>query len=177
MDVLIKNCAIISGDGKTILENAWIGIKNDKIVAVSQDKVPDCILNDTQCKIIDAQNCYAIPGVINTHTHGCSIGPLYSSGATPPELSKALRNADRHLQQGTCSLINVCGLGSFDETERVNQLHPLKIHMGTAHFPSSFKAAAIIDAKGLKKEHYSITAKEILNLGAVLVGEIGRIRL
>jgi len=172
MEIIVKNCDVITGDGETILEKAWVGIDQQKIAAVSQLEIPGSIISDTG-KIIDASGCYVIPGILNTHTHGCTLGPMYSSGAKPVSLRQAIRNADRHLLQGTTSLINVCGLGTKEDTEIINRSHPLKIYTGTAQFPSTFKAAKIIDASGIRKEHYAITAEEAIKNNAILVGEIG----
>jgi len=172
MDIIIKNCDVITGDEKTILEKAWVGIDKNKIVAVAQSEIPETLITDSP-KILDAAGCYIIPGIINTHTHGCTLGPLYSSGAKPVSLRQALRNVDRHLLKGTTSLINVCGLGTKADTETINRTHPLKIYTGTAQFPSTFEAAKIIDASGIKEEHYAISAEDATKNGAIIVGEIG----
>ncbi len=172
MDLIIKNCDIITGDGHSILKNAWTGIDNGYIRHVSQSGIPDSVLSEAG-NVLDGSGCYLIPGIINSHTHGCSTGPLYTSGAKPASLKKALRNTDRHMLQGTTSLINVCGMGTKEEYDIVNNSHPVNIYNTTAQFPSTYKAAKIIDASGMKDKHFRMNAEKALAGGAVLIGEIG----
>lgn len=173
MNIIIKDCDIITGDGTTELENAWIGIAGDRIKTISRGAIPQEFLEDKNIRILDGASAYAIPGLINSHTHGCSTGPLFSSGAKALSFEQACQNAHRHLQQGVTSLINVCGLGTIDSTDMINRCQPVKIYTGTTHFPSTFAAAKIVDAAGITAECYNLTAREMIDQGAVLVGEIG----
>lgn len=168
MDILIKNCDIINGDAKTFIEKSNIFISGNKITEIAQSEISSFGKN-----VIDGKGLLAIPGIINSHTHGCSLSPLFSSGSPPLDFIKAKRNATRHLTEGVTSLINVCGMGTFEENTCLINVHPLKIYFTTAQVHSTFEAAKIVDAKGLRQEHYDISAKEMIGKGASAVGEIG----
>lgn len=172
MDILIRNATVITGDGCTVHENAWIGIEKDRIVEVGQGASDRGGEEEAAC-VIDASEMMVLSGVINAHTHGCSVGPLFSSAAKPLPVEHALRNMDRHLRQGVTTVVNVCGMGCMDEVEDVARRHVLRLRTGTNHFPSSFEAARMVDGEGLTPRHVEITPETMLEDGAVLLGEIG----
>lgn len=64
MNFLIKNCRIVSPD--VDIERGTIEIKGDIIKAIHPEgtQLPD------DAKIYDAENCMAVPGFIDVHTHG-----------------------------------------------------------------------------------------------------------
>jgi len=172
MDLLIKNAGVIAGDGEKIIEKAFILIKKNRIEGLESGDPGDEVCGNVM-EIIDATGCYVIPGVINAHAHGCTIGPLFPSGALPLSREKAKRNADRMLLQGVTTLINVCGLGVLDDLESINSLTPMNIKTGTCHVPSAIKSALSVDGKGLEKRHIYRNAVEMVEHGAVVVGEMG----
>lgn len=66
MDILIKNCNLISMDNKRekFEENMDIYISNGKIVKIGKD------IKETSCtKVINARGKICMPGLINTHAH------------------------------------------------------------------------------------------------------------
>ncbi|NOZ22093.1 MAG: amidohydrolase family protein [Planctomycetes bacterium] len=173
MDTVIKNGTVITGDGKAVLEKTWVGIEDDRICAVSRNTDALAGAERGATQVIDAAEMLVIPGVINAHTHGCSVGPLFSSAAAPLSMERVLRNVDRHLLQGTTTLVNVCGMGLMEEVDEVARRHVVRIRAGTNHFPSAFKAARMVDGAGLTPRHLETTAEAMLEAGAVLLGEAG----
>jgi hypothetical protein len=173
MDLIIKNALVITGDGITVLENGSIGIEDGRIAFVSQESLPPSLEKSDSCRIIDAAGRFVLPGIINTHTHGCTVGPLFSSAALPLAKEDAVKNANKHLAQGTTALINVCGIGLMEELNEVAGQVKVRILCGTSHFPSTFSAARLVDGKGLTSRHLATTAFEMLSAGAVALGEIG----
>lgn len=65
MDILFKNANIVTCDDEQFLvENAYLGIENGKIVHLSVEK-PQASAG----KVIDAKGKVLMPGLVNTHTH------------------------------------------------------------------------------------------------------------
>lgn len=120
-------------------------------------------------EVIDASGCYVIPGLVNAHAHGCTTGPLFSSAAPAITDHEAHANADRHLAAGVTTLVNVCGFGLPGDVPE----HPLDIRLGSTHLPSAVAAADLVDARGLDATHRAATAAELIEGGAVALGEIG----
>jgi len=63
--ILIKNANIITMSDMGEIRQGYIGIINDEIGFVGQDK-PE---GYTDCEIIDAENSIVMPGFVNAHTH------------------------------------------------------------------------------------------------------------
>jgi len=64
---LIKNGTLINGNGGNPIKNAAVLIKNDKIITAGPEitiKIPE---NDL--KVIDAEECFILPGFIDAHVH------------------------------------------------------------------------------------------------------------
>lgn len=172
MDILIKNATVVTGDGKTVLDDASIVIENGRIAGVEQGNgnIP---ADPDAAEIIDASGKYVFPGLINSHAHCCSLGPKFSSAAPPPSLDEVRKNIDRHMRQGSTTLINLSGFGTIEETDVVNELQPVRVLTGTCHFPSCFKAAQMLDGAGLCAGHLELSPEKMLEKGAVVIGEIG----
>lgn len=68
VDVVIKNCKVVSPEGTT---SEGIAINGEKIVALANDaKLPEAK------KTIDARGNYVLPGIIDNHTHFGGYYPL-----------------------------------------------------------------------------------------------------
>ena len=64
IDLLIKNAAIVTMDPeRCVIENGAVAVDGGKIIAIGND------LDHEAEKVIDAQNCVVLPGLINGHTH------------------------------------------------------------------------------------------------------------
>lgn len=68
-DIVITGGMLVTmSTGMDIIEDCFIGIKDDVIVAVGQNK--DWVKASFQAKeTIDASGCIVMPGLVNTHTH------------------------------------------------------------------------------------------------------------
>jgi len=64
---LIKNGTLINGNGGNPIKNAAVLIKNDKILAAGSEKTIEIPKNDL--KVIDAEECFILPGFIDAHVH------------------------------------------------------------------------------------------------------------
>ncbi|MPM49788.1 Imidazolonepropionase [bioreactor metagenome] len=63
--LLIKNGKVITMSGKTY-DNGSVLIKNKKIIEVGENVTID---GNEDCNVIDASNCWVIPGIIEAHCH------------------------------------------------------------------------------------------------------------
>ena len=75
---VIKGGTLVTGDGKTVIKNAYVRFENDLIVDFGEGECPT-----TDNDVIDAAGCAVMPGVTDHHIHGVTMGPLFPSGAKP----------------------------------------------------------------------------------------------
>src|SRR5487761_1532291 len=168
-DIVIEGGSVVVGDG-TAPRRANLWIQGGRVVSVDGQPIPSAVEVEVR---FDASGCVVLPGVINAHAHGCSIGPLFPSGALALSTTKAKRNLDRHLQQGVTTLFNVDGFTMPDEVLAPALPHPMRRHFSTAHLPSAIRAADLVDGRGLSPRHRHATAEEMVEAGAVAIGEVG----
>lgn len=169
MKILIEGGRVVTGDGTTDRRgNVWID--GDRITAVDWDDAP--AEQDVELRI-DARGRAVLPGVINNHAHGCSAGPLFPSAARGLSPERTAWHLDRHLLQGTTTVLNVCGLTMPAEIAAAGAGHPVRLMSSTSHFGPVFEAADAVDGAGLTAEHRAMTAERAVTEGAVAVGEIG----
>lgn len=123
--------------------------------------------------LVEAAGELAIPGLINNHTHGTAYGPLFPSGheALPPEQVRA--NLDRHLLEGTTTVLCVDGFVTSEALARTNEDHPLTVRLASCNTPACLEAATVADGGGLTDETRAFTARHAVEAGAVALGEIG----
>ncbi|UCD72542.1 MAG: hypothetical protein JSW01_03555, partial [Candidatus Bathyarchaeota archaeon] len=174
MKLNIYNGNVVTGDGETVLEKSSVTVEGALISAIQRTPY---ITYDDADRLVDAEDGYIIPGIINAHTHGATLGPFNVFGSPELPWGRLMRNLDRHLQQGETTLLVVDGLNTVWETEIVNTRHPINMKTATAHLPSVKKLAQLVDGTGLKERHMKATVEEMLNLGAVAIGEVGAIGL
>ena len=170
MKVAIVNAKIVLPDKNMILEDASLLIENGLISRIDQVKYR---FDYSANVFIDAEGGYLIPGLINNHSHGFTLGPLFASANQPVTFELVVRNLNRHLLQGTTTLLNLDGFALIEEVEAVDKLHPIKIKPGTTHMPLNMKAAELADGAGLTKAHKAMTVAEMLERGAAAIGEVG----
>lgn len=171
MRITIQNAKIVIPHKDLILENSSMVTENGLITKIAEGVrySYDAKANN----IIDAKGGYLIPGIMNHHAHGVSLGPLFSAGNPAPPIELILNNLNKHLLQGTTSILNGDGFATEEETKIMDKLHPIKLKIATSHTPLNIKAAEITDGSGLSNFHKKLTAKEMLERGAVALGEIG----
>jgi len=172
MDLLIKNGTVITGDGRTVIEDGHVWIKDGRIVAVEQGsaKLPEA---PDVGEVIDATGCVVMPGVINNHAHGLTRGPTMPSGFPPYPYERTLYYLNRFLMDGTTTVMNVCGLSLMDDVASLQREHPVNLQIATAHTPANIEAAQVTDGSGLTERHTRATVEEVLEAGARAIGEIG----
>lgn len=173
MDSLIKNGSVVTGDGRTHFERADIRIRDGKIVAVTEGGEAD-VSDAASTQIIDAQGCTVIPGIINGHAHGCIHGPSMPSGSVPMSDDDVEYYRNRHLLEGTTTLLNVCGLAFPNEIDlNPSTKHPLDVQVSTAHTENNILAAMSVDGQGLSEKHKNATIDQLIEAGAKALGEVG----
>ncbi|MCO6181042.1 amidohydrolase family protein [Ciceribacter sp. RN22] len=173
MELVIQNGGLITGDGKTFYRQAAVYVQGGKIAGI--DIGESAVGAEVVARqIIDAGGGIVLPGLVNGHAHGCIRGPSMPSGSEPFENDDVEYYRNRHLLQGTTTLLNVCGLAMADEVDIDDaERHVMDIRVSTAHTPSNIQAALAVDGKGLSKRHLSATVDDMLAAGAVALGEAG----
>ncbi|MBD9520659.1 MULTISPECIES: amidohydrolase family protein [Ensifer] len=170
MDLVIRNGGLITGDGKTFHKRAAVYVRKGRIIGVDAAAGAEIAARET----IDAAGGIVMPGLINAHAHGCIRGPSMPSGSKPFAGDDVAYFRNRHLLQGTTTLLNVCGLAMADEIDVDNvERHAMDIRVSTAHTPKNIAAALVVDGKGLSARHLSATTDDLLACGAVALGEAG----
>jgi predicted amidohydrolase len=171
MDLIVTNTSIVTGDGETFHSVGQIGIDGDRIVALAAGDGPISAEGVPQ---LDARGGLSVPGIINSHAHGCVAGPSMPSGSRPLAVDDVRYFRNRHLLGGTTTLLNVCGLALPSEVQAsVERHHPLRIFVSTAHTPNCIQAALDIDGRGLGTSHLNTSVEAVIALGAVALGEGG----
>ena len=66
-DLILINGYLIDGTGKEPVKNAYVAIKDGKIVSILKDE--EILIKDAECKVIDLKGSTILPGFINTHVH------------------------------------------------------------------------------------------------------------
>ena len=170
MKIAIVNAQIVLPDKNLILEDTSLLIENGLISRIDRVKYR---FDYSANVLINAEGGYLIPGLINHHSHGFTLGPLFSSANKPLTFELIFRNLNRHVLQGTTTLLNLDGFALIEEVEAVNKLHPIKIKTATSHMPLCMRAAELTDGAGLSKAHKTMTVAEMLKRGAIVIGEVG----
>jgi hypothetical protein len=123
--------------------------------------------------VLDLAGRVAVPGAIDAHAHAVAPGPRFASGTPGVTLAECLGNLRRHLVQGHTTVVDLDGLKVPEETGQVRQIQPVKVESATIHFDPMFAAADAADGSGLRDEHRAMTAREMSERGAVVIGEVG----
>ncbi|WP_426232280.1 amidohydrolase family protein [Pararhizobium sp. DWP3-4] len=173
MNIVLRNASVITGDGTTHLPRADVLVRCGEIADID---ISGCLhknLGDS-VDVVDCSECTIIPGIINAHAHGCIHGPSMPSGSVSLKVSEVEHHRNRHLLEGTTTLLNVCGLAFPDEIDDGSATsHPMDIHVSTAHTKSNIQAALSIDGAGLSARHVDGEIDRLLAQGAKALGEVG----
>ncbi len=172
-NIVLRNASVITGDGKTHLPRADVLVRYGKIADIDTSACLHTHLEE-RVEVMDCSGCTIIPGIINAHAHGCIHGPSMPSGSEGLKASEVEHHRNRHLLEGTTTLLNVCGLAFPDEIDDGSATpHPLDIHVSTAHTQSNIEAALSIDGAGLSARHIHGEIDRLLAQGAKALGEVG----
>jgi imidazolonepropionase-like amidohydrolase len=168
---VLHGCDLVDGTGAEPRNGVDIVVGDDTI----REIVPTRPVTDygRVDEIVAAAGALAIPGLINNHTHGTAYGPLFPSGheGLAPEQVRA--NLDRHLLEGTTTVLCVDGFVTADAAARTDGDHPVTVKLASCNTPACLRAASIADGGGLTDETRAFTARHAVDAGAVALGEIG----
>jgi hypothetical protein len=162
--MLIRGGTIVTGDGRTSIADGELLIRDGRVADVGRN------LAARDNEVIDATGQLVLPGVINTHAHGCVRGPFVPVASPALSEEEVNRELDRHLLGGETTVLCVCG---FCLPSEITGEHPLRVRLATSHTPANFAAADIVDGRGLTPQHRAMTVERALDEGAVAIGELG----
>lgn len=171
-DLSIVNGTVVTGDGSTVLENSSIKIRDESITDVQEIQF---IPYDSANKTIDAEGDFVIPGIINHHVHHIIFGTGFLYGIRLYRRERIAQILNRHLLQGTTTLMNVDGIDSVWAVNAMNKLHPINIKASTGRVPSIYKLRDTITQEPIEPKYTTPMAEEMLKLGAVALGELGQL--
>ncbi len=170
--IAVDGGLLITGDGTTVRPNGSVLIRDGRIHSIVPPggKGPEGV---TITKRLDATGGYVIPGVINNHAHCVTYGPLFASAAPGMTTAQIRANLERHLLEGTTTVVNMDGFALKDEVDRARELSPIRIELSTVNTPLNLEAALAADGSGLTDAHRANSWERMLGLGAKVIGEVG----
>lgn len=167
--LILRNGRIVTGDGTTPAFDGTVVIEDQHIAAVG----PDDYVGASKDVVYDLDRALVMPGAIDAHSHAVAPGPRFASGTPGISLAEVLGNLRRHLIQGHTTLVDLDGFKLQTETDEARVRQPVRIENATVHFDPMFEAADASDGSGLGPQHRAMTAKEMVDNGAVVIGEVG----
>jgi len=171
MRLAIVNTHVVTGDGQTLLEDCSVIIEKGLIVDILKEPYP---YYDPADEIIDAQGNLTIPGLINHHVHGLTVGPIQAIAQPPLSERRVKYNLDTLLSQGVTTALNVDGFPTIDELNFVGLHHPINLKTTTLHSPKYLKWANSEQfGYGTVADRQDLTCQQMLKRGAVALGEAG----
>jgi imidazolonepropionase-like amidohydrolase len=165
---VLHGCDLIDGQGTDLRHDVDIVVEHDVIREIIPTQPAD-----SYGEIVDVSGMLVIPGLINNHTHGTAFGPLFPSGHRGLPRSQVLANLDRHLLEGTTTVLCLDGFVTAEELAGTDEAHPINVRFASCNTPACREAATIADGSGLAKAHREFTARDAVRAGAVALGEIG----
>ncbi len=171
MRTLIVNANVVTGDGKTVLEDRSLVVEDGLIESIRN---APCPIYDNAHEIVDAAGGFVIPGLINRHTHCVTTGPYpcdYALPALPRERVK--QNFERHLLEGETTVVTQDGFTTFEELTEARQLTPMRLQMFGLQMPLHFEKAQHFSCGGVTEAHRRTTLEEMVGKGVIGIGEVG----
>lgn len=169
MTIVIRGCDLVDGRGGEPRHGVDVVVEGDtvrEIVEPGNGEYPSA-------EVVAAAGMLVIPGLINNHTHGTAYGPLFPSGHEPLPRRQVNANLDRHLLEGTTTVLCVDGFITAEAVARTDEAHPVTVKAASCNTPACLEAAIVADGGGLSAEDKAFTARQAVAEGAVALGEIG----
>lgn len=170
MSTLIHGGTVVPGTGNMVLESGAVILRHGRVVDVLGRWDRGQAFDG---EVIDASGCVVMPGLINSHVHGVTPGPLMPSGAPALPDDEWLANLDRHLLAGTTTVLNLCGFCTMDHVREADGRHAVHVRGATTYLPEAERAARMADGRGLPAQPGHGTVEEMLDDGAIAIGELG----
>ncbi|HEX5120848.1 MAG TPA: amidohydrolase family protein [Pseudonocardiaceae bacterium] len=168
---VLHGCDLVDGTGARPRRGVDIVVEGDTIREILPTRPSETYGRIDE--IVEAEGALAIPGLINNHTHGTAYGPLFPSGHEGLSAEQVRANLDRHLAEGTTTVLCVDGFVTAEAVARTNDDHPVTVKLASCNTPACLRAASIADGGGLTDESRAFTARRAVDAGAVALGEIG----
>lgn len=170
MSTLIHGGTVVPGTGNTVVESGAVILRHGRV----SDVLGRWDRNQAfDGEVIDASGCVVMPGLINSHVHGVTPGPLMPSGAPALPDDEWLANLDRHLLAGTTTVLNLCGFCTMDHVREADRRHAVHVRGATTYLPEAERAARMADGRGLPAQSGHHTVEKMLDDGAIAIGELG----
>ncbi|SDF54405.1 Imidazolonepropionase [Lentzea fradiae] len=169
MTTVVRGGDLVDGRGTEPRRGVDVVIEGDtvrEVVEPGHGEYPSA-------RVVEAAGMLVLPGLINHHSHGTAFGPLFPSGHEPLPFAQVKANLDRHLLEGTTTLLCVDGFITAEAAARTDEAHPVNVKAASCNTPACLEAATITDGGGLADEHRAFTARRAVAEGAVALGEIG----
>ena len=171
MRIDIVNGSIVTGDGKSVLENTSVIV--EECIIAELPKVKYIPYNAYADRVINARGGLIIPGVINIHAHGVAFGSFQPWGLPGLSTERLIFNLNTHLLQGTTTIMNTDALCLPYEVEAINKIHPANVKMATMHTPAHVRQAELTLGHEVEGRRKKFTVEEAVRLGAAALGEVG----
>ncbi|MFD9716467.1 amidohydrolase family protein [Streptomyces sp. NPDC059076] len=168
---VLHGCDLVDGTGSDLRRGMDIVVEEGVIREILPTRPAETY--GAVDEIVAAAGALALPGLINNHTHGTAYGPLFPSGHEGLPPGQVLANLDRHLLEGTTTVLCVDGFVTAEAVARTDEDHPVTVRLASCNTPACLRAATIADGGGLSDEHRAYTARRAVGEGAVALGEIG----
>ncbi|MEU5401597.1 amidohydrolase family protein [Streptomyces sp. NPDC005963] len=168
---VLHGCDLVDGTGSDLRHGVDIVVEGDTVREILPTRPVETY--GAADEIVDAAGALALPGLINNHTHGTAYGPLFPSGHEGLPPGQVLANLDRHLLEGTTTVLCVDGFVTAEAVARTDEDHPVTVRLASCNTPACLRAATVADGGGLTDEHCAYTARRAVADGAVALGEIG----
>ncbi|MGW6454550.1 amidohydrolase family protein [Streptomyces sp. NPDC055078] len=168
---VLHDCDLVDGTGSDLRPGVDIVVEGATIREIVPTRPAETY--GTVDELVEATGALALPGLINNHTHGTAYGPLFPSGHEGLPPGQVVANLDRHLLEGTTTVLCVDGFVTADAVARTDDDHPVTVRLASCNTPACLRAATIADGGGLTDENRAFTARRAVGAGAVALGEIG----
>ncbi len=169
--VVMHSCDLVDGRGGEPQCDVDIVVAGNAVREIIPSRPAETY--GTVDEIIDCAGMLVIPGLINNHTHGTAHGPLFPSGHVGLPREQVLANLDRHLLEGTTTVLCVDGFITAEDLASTDEAHPINVRPASCNTPACLAAATIADGSGLTEANRAFTARQAIDAGAVALGEIG----